>query len=329
MLEFLVWAVLAQPAQAPTSRSAMRSEVLTPDPSARIDWVRRPSGADLARFYPSRAIDREQGGRSVLRCLVRPDGRLERCAVLGEGPAGFGFGQATLGLASYFQMTPVAPGTADADRTVVIPITWSLGGGRPDVQWTAGMSPVPNFSQAPDRAAVAAARPAGAVGETLLSCQGTVTGGLSGCTALGGGEVQTPVEAAALSLADRFRLQPTATTPTERLRQVRVTVPVRFGDEPAYLARPRWARTPTGQEMQAALRPLAATREDRTAEARVDCQVGPGGALTACRVLSESPAGAGAAAAALAERFAVRLWTDEGSPTVGARVRLPLRYVDD
>lgn len=262
-----------------------------------------------------------------MRCGVLPDGALDRCVILGEAPAEQGFGAATLSAARYFRMTP--PLNPDEEQpTVTIPVSWLIEGGRPRASYTSGMSMTPAFRRAPDRAAVAAARPVGLTGETVLSCRARSSGELYECEALAAFEGAVEVETAALALAPAFELRPT-TSPRGRLNTLRVTVPIRFTDEPEYLTRPRWERAPSGQDVQAALQPLAAVREDRTALASVDCVVGSGGGLSDCRVLSENAPGVGAAVAALATAFAVRLWTDEGAATVGARVRLPMRYVDD
>ncbi len=55
---------------------------------------------DLKRFsidqhyYPQKARAARVDGSAVVDCQVEPDGRLSRCAVLGESPPGMGFGEA-------------------------------------------------------------------------------------------------------------------------------------------------------------------------------------------------------------------------------------------
>ncbi len=58
------------------------------------------------------------------------------------------------------------------------------------------------------------------------------------------------------------------------------------------------------------------------------CDVGPGGHLAHCAIESQSPDGLGfgAAALALSTQFQVSVWTDEGLPTVGGRLNVPIRY---
>lgn len=92
------------------------------------DWVRRPSGADLARFYPSRAASDGTEGSSTIECTVQANGRLTDCSVVSESPAGAGFGRAHVQLASRFQMRPqTRDGAPVGGARVRIPIAWRLG----------------------------------------------------------------------------------------------------------------------------------------------------------------------------------------------------------
>jgi len=100
-----------------------------PRPPAVItqpDWVQRPTGADLARFYPAEAAKAGLGGDAVLNCGVGLDGRLQHCVVRREAPLAAGFGQAALDLSPYFQMSPA---TRDGQPTpggqVTIPIRFT------------------------------------------------------------------------------------------------------------------------------------------------------------------------------------------------------------
>lgn len=69
-------------------------------------WISRPSGDQLARAYPDRALDREIEGSASLTCTVNADGTVSACAVASETPAGAGFGRAARGLSRYFRMSP-------------------------------------------------------------------------------------------------------------------------------------------------------------------------------------------------------------------------------
>lgn len=66
-------------------------------------WVRQPR--DLARYYPARALAREQTGSVLLNCRVDVGGALH-CSVLSETPVGWGFGDAALRIAQDYRMVP-------------------------------------------------------------------------------------------------------------------------------------------------------------------------------------------------------------------------------
>ena len=109
-----------------------------------------------------------------------------------------------------------------------------------------------------------------------------------------------------------------------------VRVPVTF--DPAILkgaptvARPAWAVLPTAEDFQASF-PKA---ENGVNQVRVvlACTVADGGALVGCAVDQEEPAGQGfgAGALALAPKFRVGPWSLDGQPTIGAKLRVPIRY---
>ena len=87
------------------------------------DWLQKPTGEDMARYYPVEAANAHVGGDAVIGCRVGVDGRLQRCAIRNEAPLGAGFGQAALDLSPYFLMSPASRnGKPTADGEVVIPI---------------------------------------------------------------------------------------------------------------------------------------------------------------------------------------------------------------
>jgi TonB family protein len=92
-----------------------------------LDWLRRPSGADIARAYPDSAVRDERQGRATMQCTVKRDGSLEGCVVLYEDPPGYKFGEAALSLASKFQMQTTFPDGQSAEGgTVRIPLRFFL-----------------------------------------------------------------------------------------------------------------------------------------------------------------------------------------------------------
>jgi len=89
-------------------------------------WIQRPDGEDMARYYPKAAIKAGVGAaKVVIDCGVTRQGRLENCLVQQEEPAQYGFGEATIQLASHFRMAANdLDGKPTAGGRVRIPIVF-------------------------------------------------------------------------------------------------------------------------------------------------------------------------------------------------------------
>lgn len=68
-----------------------------------LEWVRKPTGNDLARLYPKVAQRKGLSGYGVSHCRVKPDGWLDDCRIVAESPEGVGFGESVLQLSALFQ----------------------------------------------------------------------------------------------------------------------------------------------------------------------------------------------------------------------------------
>lgn len=89
-------------------------------------WLARPGPRDFERFYPSRAREREKGGKVTLDCIVAASGALG-CRVAHEEPEGWGFGAAALRIAPSFRLAPrLEDGRATEGGTVRVDITFRL-----------------------------------------------------------------------------------------------------------------------------------------------------------------------------------------------------------
>jgi protein TonB len=98
---------LTAPASEPSAGTTVSAEpVRTPPVITNPDWVRKPSGEQMMRAYPSAAESRGISGVANLSCLVKVDGTLTGCSVSSETPGNQGFGRAAMGLTRYFRLSP-------------------------------------------------------------------------------------------------------------------------------------------------------------------------------------------------------------------------------
>lgn len=104
--------MLAQPPDDITITFKLRPPRIDPDITimghtmVRPTIVTQPTTAQIQAAYPVRALSDQVEGAAAIDCLVMDDGKLARCQLAAEAPAGYGFGQATLDLASDFVMKP-------------------------------------------------------------------------------------------------------------------------------------------------------------------------------------------------------------------------------
>lgn len=98
---------------------AAPTEIRPPTPLliTRPSWARQPTGEQLARAYPMRALEAGVSGSVTLNCLVEVSRRVSDCRVASEAPAGQGFSRAAQSLTRYFQISPrTVNGAAEGSR---------------------------------------------------------------------------------------------------------------------------------------------------------------------------------------------------------------------
>ncbi|HWE47978.1 MAG TPA: energy transducer TonB [Caulobacteraceae bacterium] len=114
-----------------TTGSLAGTDVAAPSNAKRAErfvvaaqWLNQPSSDDLRWAYPY-STAKGSGGYASMTCVVRDDGTLSDCRVVGETPPGRGFGSAALQLVPKYRMKPEdSDGTSVAGATVVVPIDW-------------------------------------------------------------------------------------------------------------------------------------------------------------------------------------------------------------
>jgi TonB family protein len=90
------------------------------------DWLIKPDGALMARFYPVRAWRGDMEGRATIVCAVGLDTRLTDCTVQSEDPPGYGFGKAALDLAGEMRMAPAIHNGLPVTARVRVPLVFKL-----------------------------------------------------------------------------------------------------------------------------------------------------------------------------------------------------------
>lgn len=300
------------------------------------DWLRKPTPEELHVVWPAEAWRRGQGGMAVVNCLVTLQGRLTACRADKEDPPGKAFGAAAIALTPQMLMKPMTVDGTPIQSRVSVPVTFEMPAGargddsppidvvRAAIAW----------EQAPSVADMAAlypakAKAAGAGGAASLECNLNRKGELTACAVMTEQPKELGFGAAAKALSKRFRAPATLSNGRSVAGAI-VHLPVTFAPEvlkgAAVVGKTQWAALPDADAARAAFADLdpglGAVR------AVLTCKVQQSGAVGDCQVESEQPAGKGVGerAKVMATGFRMVTWTAEGLPTVGATVRIPIRY---
>jgi TonB family protein len=228
-----------------------------------------------------------------------------------------------------------------------VPITFAFpsgggGGGSPGRKVTTIMKPM--WVTAPRRADVAAAYPAKLRaqpirGAATLDCRVRADGTIHDCDVTSETPKSKGFGAAARTLTSKFRMKTGGLPEGLSLDGAKVLVPVQFdppGDDSGdvggarVVSSPNWTAMPEATRLAAVYPAKARAAGVREGRALITCAVEASGSLGGCTVESESPAGMGFGEAALliSGGFAVAPWTEDGKPMDGAKIRVPLRYID-
>lgn len=188
----------------------------------------------------------------------------------------------------------------------------------------------PVWVAAPTTADVAAAFPekakaAGIGGGVELMCTAARDGSMTDCDILN----ETPRGYGFGNAARRLAEQKMRAAGVAKNDEVRVPVgfPAELANRLSYTVKtPVWTAVPTVGDIQAVV--PKAEGGPNNARVTLVCEVQPGGSLTGCVVDREEPVGQGFGPAilTLASKFQVGPLSGEATPTVGAKVRVPVRF---
>jgi protein TonB len=113
--------------EAPEPPRAPPPEPPRPSVITQPDWLRKPSGEDINRYYPDRASRMGVDGRATISCTVNARGLLQNCSIVSEDPNDQGFGDAAIKMSKLFKMRPMSKDGAPVDGgTVRIPLRFQL-----------------------------------------------------------------------------------------------------------------------------------------------------------------------------------------------------------
>jgi hypothetical protein len=302
------------------------------------DWLKRPTPEMLKELYPTAAAKKGEDGQAVIGCIVTVQGLLRACKVLDESPAGLDFGAAGLAIAPQLVFKPAIKGGKPTESFVRIPINWKNMAGMPRHGPAAQSDKVYTnlpWREAPTIADVRAAYPAKAASEkvggvAIIDCRIGSEGRLSRCETVRESPRGHGFAGAAKTLAPLF-VTPVKTADGGTAVGARAHVSVAFSAESLdtpVIGRPKWVQTPQINDLEAVMPPAARKAGIYKARTSLECQVIAGGAVDGCTVVSQDPPGLGYGDAALmlARFFKLAVWTDEGLPSVGGKVSIPLRF---
>ena len=310
------------------------------------DWLRQPRSEDLLTVWPAEAWKRGMGGKATIACEISVQGALRACVVESESPSGAGFGAAAIALTPQLLMKPATSDGKPVVSAVRIPVNFPT----PDVATGTRLPGVGGFSAmsrtsvsgvswltAPTYDDVAAAYPAKARakqvgGRVTLNCSFKSKGRVGDCDVLAEEPKGEGFGSAAKSLVDQF-VGPTELADGGSILGVLTQIPFTFSVEmldadQRVIGKPQWRALPTGDQFLGGYPPEALTAGVHTAKVVMSCGVGAEGKVENCVTTSEQPAGLGFGAAAVApsSAFQVTAWTAEGLPTIGGKIRVPIRY---
>lgn len=315
---------------------------------SEADWLKHPSAEDLMAVWPLEAWKRGLGGKATLVCKVSLQGALFDCWVANETPEGAGFGGAALALAPQLIMKPAVRDGKPVVSQIQVPINFrtpdlALGTRIPGSGPYQGPSRIAltdvAWAAAPSYAQVAAAYPEEAKakhvgGRVTLSCAFKAEGRLAGCETVNEEPERLGFARAAKALSDSFIGPPVLSDGRKTsgmLTQISFTfAPEMLDPDPRkrVVGKPLWAAMPTAKQFAGGYPDAAKKAGVATGRAVLLCDIAAGGRLGGCSTQSEEPAGFGFgdAALALSGGFQVRIWTVEGLPVVGGKLRVPIRY---
>ncbi|WGM37194.1 TonB family protein [Caulobacter sp. NIBR1757] len=293
-------------------------------------WLAKPEGDDIVRYYPDIALDRSISGRVVLSCTISAKGRVTTCETLQETPWGLGFAEASIRV--LIDKALFKPGKVNGkpvESTVRIP--FSVQSPTPGARYVIYQ---PIYARAPTWEEVNAAWPKESdapEATVVLRCSLRASGSLAAC--MSAGRAPDAFVGAAKRLTDKFEVR-LSEDEAIKFANSDVLISLHFLNPASIEARtvsvkdPFWITTVKPEKVLSVFPAQAAEAGIKSGRGVADCLVAPDGKLTDCKVAREKPDGMGfgASAVAIAQLMQMNPWNTKGRPVVGARVKLPIDF---
>ncbi len=302
------------------------------DDLAHPSYTQLAKSEDIAAAYPKAAFTQKISGDVDLNCTADASGRLSDCKVIKEEPVGMAFGDAALGLSMKDRVKAKDDnGVAIAGRRFERSYNF-LAPGDSNADWL--VKPTGTQLMGVYPLSARAKRPAQA--KATINCKVNEEGFLRDCKVVYEAPEDMGFGAAALALSPLFRMKPKIRG--GKPMETEVTIPVvwaNFSEMPtpagpisSLVLDPPWTSTPSTAQVRAAW--PADARGAATGQVALRCELNKTGGLTACRVLSEIPAGNGfgRAARALAPAFHVAFAPDQVKTLSSYAVDVPFHFRD-
>lgn len=317
----------AAAAQPPTDLSGV--VVNAPSIVEEADLTAKPSSRDVHNVIPPLLRGQTLVADVKMRCFIDAAGKPRRCDLLSERPYGLGLGKIGTDLMQRqgrFEPRKVDGKPVDGGQVEFTLVMSEIG--------TQQLISAPIWSAAPSLDEIAAAWPAGRQGDeavVVLRCMVGSASELKSCREINGADKVMVGVARTLSERFRLRLAPEA---AKRLAGADVIVSLRFfnpagaGGQEQRVRAPEWIIAPDEKAVQAVYPDQASDAGIVSGRGVTDCLVAADGTLSDCHVVGEQPeaVGFGEAALLVAGQMKMNLWSLDGRPTAGHRIRLPVGF---
>ncbi len=271
--------------------------------------------ADVARYYPARALQHRIGGHVLLRCGAGYDNILRGCVVAEEQPSGQGFAESAVRISRTGRMiraydSGTAPEYLFEARIDFFPPSATDGAAIQIGEGKAVASSPEDVPLIPSRGGAwrqdAPGRLKLVSGHVTLRCLRGPTGKLNQCAAIGEDPPGKGLGEYALLLAGDGVIHPAVGARLDAGGWIEFEAPVRFEQSVEVPQQPVPFKVVSGKVL-------------------LECDRSARGALSHCKALSESPRARGLGAYALAEARAGHIRLDKPDPIVEGKIRINFR----